>query len=134
MKAAARFALILILSVITFVSGSGFVLGKMICLKSGNEIILPGAMDDCCNRQDSEQSSISEKCCEISNLTIEQEMFISSESTQFEKVLLTAIVPQLLPFNLDVIITKDEITLPEYSDQHHAPTHPVRAELCVFNI
>lgn len=134
MKATVRFALVLILSVITFVSGSGFVLGKMICLKSGNEIILPGAMDDCCGGEASDQSFFSEKCCEISNLTIDQETFINSESTQFEKILLTAVVPVLLPFTVDILFTDYTITIPDYSDRQYAPTDPVRAELCVFNI
>jgi hypothetical protein len=134
MKTAVRFALVLILSVITFVSGSGFVLGKMICLKSGNEIILPGAMDECCAGEDSDQSFISEKCCEISNLTIEQETFITSESNQFDKVLLTAVVPVLLPFALDVVLDdNNNSTLNNYG-QPYAPTDPARAKLCVFNI
>jgi hypothetical protein len=134
MKTAVRFALVLILSVITFVSGSGFVLGKMICLKSGNEIILPGAMDDCCAEEDSDHSFISEKCCEISNLTIDQETFITSESSQFDKLLLTAIAPVLLPFALDVITVDNKSFTPNNCGRTYAPTDPVRAELCVFNI
>jgi hypothetical protein len=73
-----RHTLTFLLAAIMLVSGSGIVLGKMICLKTGREIVkINSAVDSCCT--DEEQETEFEKaCCTFINYSIATDNFVQS--------------------------------------------------------
>lgn len=69
--------IILLLAATLLLTGSGFVLGKMICLKSGNVLLqFNGVSDNCCLPNQSDEAEISEKCCLTTNYTVATDNYV----------------------------------------------------------
>lgn len=78
MSKAFRITLSLLLSGLILVSGSGLIIGKMVCLRSGHTVIVPQKMEDCCKTADDccEEETAPEfafegECCDVKNLAFE---------------------------------------------------------------
>jgi len=87
------------LASIFLLSGFGFTIGKMVCLKSGKTIISLSALEDCCaqskkknccneNKEGNTSGFAFEKsdCCDISNTSIALKDFQSSKINKAEAV------------------------------------------------
>ncbi|CAN5316304.1 hypothetical protein BH09BAC5_BH09BAC5_11160 [soil metagenome] len=70
-----RISTSLLLSLLILVSGSGLIIGKMVCLKSGMVIISANEAKDCCEKEDG-KSAIKDNCCAINNITFQQQHFV----------------------------------------------------------
>lgn len=74
------------LSTLILLGGSGISLAKMVCLKSGYTEITLNTPDDCCaHEHEHAPVTIEEKCCDISNMSVDLENFIASSSSQIIK-------------------------------------------------
>ncbi len=78
MSKAFRISVSLLLSCLILVSGSGLIIGKMVCLRSGHTVIVPQKMEDCCKTADDccEEETAPEfafegECCDVKNLAFE---------------------------------------------------------------
>lgn len=69
-----RITVSLLLSAFILLGGSGLVIGKMVCFKSGHTVFGTGEMKDCCDRP-GEEFAFQDQCCDISNLSFTQEHF-----------------------------------------------------------
>jgi hypothetical protein len=69
----------IIIAVMILFSGAGISLAKMVCLKSGYTEITLNTPDDCCaHEHEHAPVTIEEKCCDISNINVDLEQFITS--------------------------------------------------------
>lgn len=75
MKQFARISTSLLLSLFILVSGSGLIIGKMVCLKSGYVQISANEVKDCCDHEEI-KTEFSDQCCAISNLAFQQQQFV----------------------------------------------------------
>jgi hypothetical protein len=75
MKQFSRIATSLLLSLFILVSGSGLIIGKMVCLKSGYVQISANEVKDCCDEEGT-ATEFTDQCCAISNLTFQQQQFV----------------------------------------------------------
>jgi hypothetical protein len=89
-----------LLAAVFLLSGFGFTIGKMVCIKSGKTVISLSALEDCCakskkknccneNKKENTTSNFSfEKsgCCDVSNTSISLKDFQSSKINKAEAV------------------------------------------------
>ena len=76
----------ILLSTLILLGGSGISLAKMVCLKSGYTEISLNTPDECCaHEHEHAPVTIEEKCCDISNMSVDLENFITSNSSQIIK-------------------------------------------------
>jgi hypothetical protein len=78
MSKAFRITVSLMLSCLILVSGSGLIIGKMVCLRSGYTVIVPQKMEDCCKTVDdcceegtAPAFAFEGECCDVKNLAFE---------------------------------------------------------------
>jgi hypothetical protein len=88
MKRAFRTGTSLLLSLLILVSGSGLVIGKMICLHSGHVIFSASEAKDCC-KDENEKPAFKKQCCAISNISFTQNHF-ETRTTVVVKPVLTS--------------------------------------------
>lgn len=92
---AARKITSIFLAVIFLLSGIGFTIGKMVCLKSGKTFISLSAAEDCCSKKkNKEQQPLTAEinkggCCDISNTTFKLKDFHSSKINKAEAISFT---------------------------------------------
>ncbi|GAB4137307.1 MAG: hypothetical protein Fur0041_12050 [Bacteroidia bacterium] len=84
-----------ILSVITLISGSGFALGKMICLESGHTVVAFHAVEDCCGDEEQTGYAFESKCCDITNISFEGKTFTGSYQHEISQLIA---FPAIVPF------------------------------------
>ncbi|MEO5645391.1 MAG: hypothetical protein ABIQ40_06945 [Bacteroidia bacterium] len=70
-----RISTSLFLSLFILVSGSGLIIGKMVCLKSGYVQIAANEVKDCCNDQ-AKAVQFKDQCCDINNVAFQQQQFV----------------------------------------------------------
>lgn len=70
----------LCLVIVLLLSGLGFTINKMVCLKSGKTKISFTHVTDCCNKKQSSQSRIKSNCCDLKNTTFDLDDFSSSKN------------------------------------------------------
>lgn len=76
----------ILLSALILLGGSGISLAKMVCLKSGYTEITLNTPDECCaHEHEHAPVTIEEKCCDISNMSVDLENFITSNYSQIIK-------------------------------------------------
>lgn len=73
------------LSTIILFSGSGLIVGKMVCLKSGYELISLEQAKECCD-DDSNETRIDDRCCDISNFVFHPNIFISENKLSIKTI------------------------------------------------
>lgn len=93
-----------ILSLITLVSGSGFALGKMICLESGHTVVAFHAVEDCCGDEEQTGYAFESKCCDITNISFEGKTFTGSYQHEISQLIA---YPALLPVYFDLCFVSD---------------------------
>lgn len=75
----------ILLSTLILFTGSGLIVGKMVCLKSGYELISLEQAKDCCD-DDSNKSKIDSRCCDISNFVFHPNIFISENKLSIKTI------------------------------------------------
>ena len=75
MNKVVRISTSLLLSLFILVSGSGLIIGKMVCLKSGYVQISANEAKDCCTLEEG-KAEFADQCCAISNLAFQQQQFL----------------------------------------------------------
>jgi hypothetical protein len=76
----------ILIAVLILLGGSGISLAKMVCLKSGYTEISLNTPDDCCaHEHEHVPVRIEEKCCDISNMNVDLQQFITSNYNQIVK-------------------------------------------------
>ncbi len=65
--------------VVLLLSGLGFTINKMVCLKSGKTKISLTHVKSCCGKKGSEQSTIKSNCCDLTNTSFDLRDFNSSQ-------------------------------------------------------
>ena len=78
MKQFTRISTSLLLSLFILVSGSGLIIGKMVCLKSGYVQISVNEVKDCCDDHEI-KNEFAGQCCAISNLAFQQQQFVGQD-------------------------------------------------------
>lgn len=73
-----RISTSLLLSLFILVSGSGLIIGKMVCLKSGYVQISANEVKDCCD-DETLTFQYNDQCCDISNFAFEQQQFVGQD-------------------------------------------------------
>lgn len=75
MHQAIRMTVSLLLSAFILLGGSGLIIGKMVCLKSGHTVFAAKEIKDCCDTPETD-FSVQAECCDISHVSFEQADFI----------------------------------------------------------
>ena len=75
----------ILLSTLILFTGSGLIVGKMVCLKSGYELISLEQAKDCCD-DNSNKSKIDSRCCDISNFVFHPNIFISENKLSIKTI------------------------------------------------
>lgn len=76
----------ILLSALILLGGSGISLAKMVCLKSGYTEITLNTPDECCKHEHEHAPvTLEEKCCDISNMNVDLQQFITSNYNQIIK-------------------------------------------------
>jgi hypothetical protein len=73
-----RISTSLLLSLFILVSGSGLIIGKMVCLKSGYVQISANEVKDCCDNGKI-ATEFNDQCCAINNLAFQQQHFLGQD-------------------------------------------------------
>src|SRR4051812_7948527 len=111
-----RISTSLLLSLIILLSGSGLIIGKMVCLKSGHVLISANEAKDCC-KDEKGKTEFNDQCCDISNFSFQHQQFIGQNQLVVKASNLSSVV--LLPGFLTSSIAGF------YSDsQHYFPSSP----------
>lgn len=89
-------------AVIFLLSGFGFTISKMICMKSGKTLISLSAIEDCCTKSKKKGYSDEEQnkneldfkfeksgCCDISNTVLQLQKFQTSKNNKTEATVLS---------------------------------------------
>lgn len=69
-----------LLSAFILLGGSGLIIGKMVCLKSGHTVFAAKEMKDCCDLPESGYS-FNDRCCDISSASFVQGDFVHTNHT-----------------------------------------------------
>lgn len=111
-----RISTSLLLSILILVSGSGLVIGKMVCLKSGYMQIAANEVKDCCD-DEKITPEFADQCCAISNVAFQQQNFISQNQLLIKAADASSLVvlPEFLTF-----IAVDF----EFSQHYFSPSDP----------
>lgn len=94
-----RISTSLLLSILILVSGSGLVIGRMVCLKSGYVQIAANEVKDCCDDENI-TTEFADQCCAISNVAFHQQHFISQNQLLIKASDVSSLVmlPEFLTF------------------------------------
>ncbi|HTL81845.1 MAG TPA: hypothetical protein VL651_09090 [Bacteroidia bacterium] len=101
----------ILLAIFIFVSGSGFVIGRMMCMHSGYTLYSLSEAKDCC--APSKGISIKGNCCAITNAFIKTDKFVSQSRVD---------IPQDFSF---VGFSSPSFQIPAY--KYEAPNSSLRA-------
>lgn len=71
-------ALTLVLAAIMLVSASGVVIGKMICLKTGREVVKINSASDSCCPEPEQEAELTKQCCLFKSYAIATDNFVQS--------------------------------------------------------
>jgi hypothetical protein len=127
-----RLTIITVLSAFILLGGSGLVLCKMVCMKSGMTMISVQYENDCCE-DESEEPSFEESCCDVELVYFLQSDFISTQINSVKaadwKVLPSFLIPQPV-FNFSVA----ESQFVFISVAEPCPDPDLQPDLCVFRI
>lgn len=92
MKFWLKSSLSIVIGIMILLAGSGFSLAKMVCLKSGYTQISLNEPDDCCKHEHEHAPvTIEEKCCDISNISIEVFQYLNSATQTVQKSFASAV-------------------------------------------
>lgn len=69
------------LVIVLLLSGLGFTINKMVCLKSGKVKISLIHVKNCCSGKTSDKPTIKSNCCDLKNTTFNLDDFSSSQKT-----------------------------------------------------
>ena len=83
MKKRFRKLICLLFSAILLVSGSGLVVGKMTCLKTGKSLVQLSASQNCCGEK-SQGTALYGKCCELKNIVFSPGNYVSASHLIFK--------------------------------------------------
>ncbi|MGL5891139.1 MAG: hypothetical protein ACRC3B_14715 [Bacteroidia bacterium] len=102
--------LTLFLAAVMLTSASGIVVGKMICLKSGRELIKINCVEDHCCPEDenTETATVESNCCLFQGYSIVTDQFLQSQ-----QILLKAPVWISAPVNNFYSYTPELVAVPE---------------------
>lgn len=94
-----RISTSLLLSVLILVSGSGLIIGKMVCLKSGYVQISANEAKDCCDDEEI-ATEFTDQCCAITNLTFHQQQFVGQDQLLIKATDVSSLIvlPEFLTF------------------------------------
>lgn len=100
MHKALRISVSLLLSVFILLGGTGMIIGKMVCLRSGYTKYDVKTMKDCCEKEE-QGAVIRDNCCAISQVSFQQGNFIPENNTSLKAplplIVSTAIIAPVLP-------------------------------------
>jgi hypothetical protein len=129
-----RISTSLLLSLFILVSGSGLIIGKMVCLKSGYVQISANEVKDCCDDEEI-ATEFTDKCCAISNFAFHQQQFVAQDQLLIKASDASSLI--LLPEFQTFITTKAGFSQNYFSSSNPpgmvtgAAALPV---LCVFRV
>jgi len=107
------------IAVLILLGGSGISLAKMVCLKSGYTEITLNTPDECCaHEHEHAPVTIEEKCCDISNMSVDLENFVTSNSNTIIKADYWMPVAFLINFDFS---TFSEASLFNFNTRYAAP-------------
>lgn len=101
-----RISTSLLLSLFILVSGSGLIIGKMVCLKSGYVQIAANEVKDCCN-DDALTFQYKDKCCDISNVGFQQQQFVGQGQLLLKTSDVSSLIvlPEFLVFSVSNFVS-----------------------------
>ncbi|MCU0433122.1 MAG: hypothetical protein MUC87_06700 [Bacteroidia bacterium] len=73
------FTLTLLLSAVMLLSSSGIVLGKMICLKTGREVVKINSAADSCCLEEEQETELSKQCCTFKSYGITTDNYVQAQ-------------------------------------------------------
>ena len=129
-----RISTSLLLSLLILVSGSGLIIGKMVCLKSGYVQISANEAKDCCTDEEL-QTQFNDQCCAISNFSFQQQQFVGQDQLLLKS-----------PGNFSLIALPEFLSFQtssfHFPSQHHCFSNPPELLsgssalplLCVFRV
>lgn len=79
MKSLLKASFVLVMALAILASSTGITLFKMVCDKSGEELISLQQISNCCSDKAHKESEISKKCCDISSQTFKVYLLQKSE-------------------------------------------------------
>jgi hypothetical protein len=92
-----RISISIFLSALILLSGSGLVIGKMICLKSKHQIIFASEAKECCGKE-SATTSFHSKCCDVTNIAFHQNNFVPANHLSLKST--STVITTFLPVNI----------------------------------
>jgi hypothetical protein len=100
MNKVVRISTSLLLSLFILVSGSGLIIGKMVCLKSGYVHISANEVKDCCDDEEEIKTEFTDHCCDISSLAFQQQQFVGQNQLLVKSSDVTSLIvlPEFLAF------------------------------------
>jgi hypothetical protein len=129
-----RISTSLLLSLFILVSGSGLIISKMVCLKSGYVQISANEAEDCCT-DDDQKAEFKDQCCAISNFSFQQQQFVGQNQLQLKSPdnYSLIVLPEFLLFSTNSFY---------FSSQHELFPNPPEllsgsaalSLLCVFRV
>ncbi len=129
-----RISTSLLLSLFILVSGSGLIIGKMVCLKSGSVQISANEAKDCCTDEE-QKVEFKDQCCAITNFSFQQQHFLAQDQLQLKS-----------PDNFSLIVLPEFLSFATtnfyFSSQHYLFSNPPELLsgssalplLCVFRV
>ncbi|MDQ3110059.1 MAG: hypothetical protein M3R17_09205 [Bacteroidota bacterium] len=134
MNKAVRISTSLLLSLLLLVSGSGLIIGKMVCLKSGYTQITTNEAKDCCLHEEG-KASFEDQCCAVNNISFQQQHFVSQNQQVIKSFAAPAFIsfPAFLAFTpADLHLNSQKFFIADPPDLvSGSPALPL---LCVFRV
>lgn len=133
MHKALRISVSLLLSVFILLGGTGMVIGKMVCLRSGFTKYDVKTLKACCEKEE-RGAVVRGNCCDISQVSFHQGNFIPENSTSFKAPLPVAIISATISpllSGISLTVSPEKLTL---HDPLIPPGHSSQSFLRVFRI
>jgi hypothetical protein len=73
-----KYILISFLAVLIIIGSSGIIIGRMMCMQSGNVVYNLGPSDKCC-KDDAGSTTIGSSCCDLSTANLKVDKFSGSQ-------------------------------------------------------
>jgi hypothetical protein len=97
MKARFLHSITLVLAAVMLLSASGIVVGKMICLKTGREIVKINSASDSCCPEPEQEAELDKQCCLYKSYGIATDNFLQTSQVFVKAPVWIAVTAQQLP-------------------------------------
>jgi hypothetical protein len=129
-----RISTSLLLSFIILVGGSGLIIGKMVCLKSGHVLISANEAKDCC-KDEKGKTEFNDQCCDISNFSFQHQQFVGQNQlvVKASSVSSAILLPEFLVSSATDLHSTSQFSFPS-DPPELIPGSQALPLLCIFRI